>query len=44
MWAEGPGPDSEHGHYNNMADDVYTRVGCGLFVNGDEVTVTQDFD
>lgn len=38
MWDEGPGG----GHYENMSGD-YTEVGCGIFVNGNEVTVTHDF-
>ena len=38
FWAEGP----KGGHYQNIAGP-YTEIGCGLFVNGDEVTLTQDF-
>ena len=38
MWAEGPGG----GHYDNMTGD-YTKIGCGIAVNGDQVTVVQDF-
>jgi hypothetical protein len=38
MWNEGPGG----GHYDNMTG-AYTQLGCGIFVNGDEVTVTQDY-
>ena len=37
MWAEGPGG----GHYENMRGP-YTLVGCGVFVNGMEITVVQD--
>jgi uncharacterized protein YkwD len=38
MWDEGPdGP-----HRRNIAGP-YTEVGCGIFVNGDEVTVVQAF-
>ena len=36
MWAEGKGG----GHYRNLTGR-YTTVGCGVFVNGDEVTVVQ---
>jgi uncharacterized protein YkwD len=38
MWAEGPGG----GHYENMKGD-YTELGCGIFVEGDAVTVVQDY-
>jgi uncharacterized protein YkwD len=38
MWAEGPGG----GHYENMRGR-YTQLGCGVFVNGLEITVVQDF-
>jgi len=38
MWAEGPGG----GHYENMRGP-YTQLGCGVFVNGNEITVVQDY-
>ena len=38
MWAEGPGG----GHYANMRGP-YSRIGCGVFVNGTEITVVQNF-
>jgi uncharacterized protein YkwD len=38
FWDEGP----QGGHHQNMAGP-YTQIGCGLFVNGDEVTVAQEF-
>jgi hypothetical protein len=38
MWQVGPGGE----HYEIIAG-AYTQVGCGIFVNGSEVTVTQDF-
>lgn len=38
MMAEGPGG----GHYENIIGN-YTEIGCGIFVNGKEVTVVQDF-
>ena len=38
MWAEGPGG----GHYENMRGP-YTQLGCGVFVNGVDITFVQDF-
>ena len=38
MWKQGEGGT----HYRNLAGN-YTEVGCGIFVNGDEVTVVQAF-
>ena len=38
MWANGPAT----GHYDVLAG-AFTQVGCGIFVNGSEVTVVQDF-
>jgi hypothetical protein len=38
MYAQGPAG----GHYRNMMGD-HTEVGCGIFLNGDEVTVVQAF-
>jgi len=38
MWAEGRGG----GHYENMRGP-YTQVGCGIFINGNEITVVQAF-
>jgi len=38
MWAEG----AKGGHYHNMTGP-YSELGCGVFVNGDEVTVVQAF-
>jgi len=38
LWGEGPsGP-----HYQNIVGP-YTQVGCGAYVNGNEVTVATDF-
>lgn len=44
MWNEGPGSDySKHGHYINMTNTSYTKVGCGFhFANG-SLWVNQDF-
>lgn len=38
MWQVGPGGE----HYDIMAGD-FSEIGCGVAVNGAEVTVTQDF-
>ena len=38
MWKQGEGG----AHYRNLVG-AYTEVGCGIFVNGDEVTVVQAF-
>jgi hypothetical protein len=38
FWREGPGG----AHYRNMTGR-YSEIGCGIFVNGDEVTMTQEF-
>src|SRR5262245_53933152 len=37
MWAEGPGG----GHFENIRGP-YTHIGCGVFVNGNEITVVQN--
>lgn len=43
FYAEGPGTDySQHGHYINMMG-TYKTLGVGLFVQGDMVTVVEDF-
>jgi uncharacterized protein YkwD len=38
MWQVGPGGD----HYDIMAG-AFSEIGCGIAINGSEVTVTQDF-
>ena len=38
MWAEGPGG----GHFENMRGP-YKELGCGVFVNGPEITYAQEF-
>lgn len=38
MWEQGEGG----AHYRNLVGN-YAEVGCGIFVNGDEVTVVQAF-
>ena len=38
MWRVGPG-----GEHYDILSGPYTEVGCGIFVNGAEMTVAQDF-
>lgn len=38
MWAEGPSGS----HYQIMTGK-YAQVGCGIYTNGNEVTISQDF-
>ena len=38
MWKSGPNGE----HYDIMVGN-FTQIGCGIFVNGAEVTVAQDF-
>lgn len=38
MWAEGP----TGSHYKVLTGN-YTQVGCGVFMNGSEVSISQDF-
>jgi len=38
IWREGPGG----GHYENL-HGPYSVVGCGVFINGNEVRVVQHF-
>jgi uncharacterized protein YkwD len=38
MWGEGPGG----GHYENIRG-AYTELGCGIYVDGNSVTVVQDY-
>jgi len=38
MWAEGPSGS----HYQIMTGK-YVQVGCGIYMNGNEVTISQDF-
>ena len=38
MWREGPGGE----HYDIIVGD-YTQVGCGVFVQGDQVAVLEAF-
>jgi hypothetical protein len=44
MWAEGPGPFAQHGHYDNMSSTSYTQVACGFTTLSDgSVWAAQDF-
>lgn len=38
FWSEGPGG----GHYENMIGP-WSQIGCGVYINGDEITVIQNF-
>lgn len=42
MWDEGPGDGAAHGHYNTIVGP-YTKLGCGVSIQGDETTVTMDY-
>jgi uncharacterized protein YkwD len=39
MWKQG----NDGAHYRNLVGN-YSQLGCGVFVNGDEVTVVQAFN
>ena len=39
FWAEGP----SGGHYQNIADNQCTQLGCGFGINGQNVTYTTEF-
>lgn len=44
MWAEGPGPFAQHGHYINMSSTQYTKVFCGFYDLGNgKFWSAQDF-
>jgi hypothetical protein len=38
MWAEGPS-----GSHYQILIGAYTQIGCGIYTNGSEVNVSQDF-
>jgi hypothetical protein len=42
FWSEGPGSGDAHGHYNNMIGN-YGTLGCGIYHEGDDYTIIQDF-
>lgn len=44
MWNEGPGtPYSAHGHYINMTNTSYTKVGCGIHHENGSLWINMDF-
>lgn len=44
MWNEGPGTDfSKHGHYINMTNKTYKKVGCGFSVKEGSIWINMDF-
>ena len=43
MFDEGPGPGEAHGHYTNMMNAQYTRVGIGLIEVQGQLYLTNDF-
>jgi hypothetical protein len=42
FFAEGPGTGDAHGHYNNMIGP-YATLGCGIYVQGQQITIVQDY-
>ena len=44
MWNEGPGSDySKHGHYTNMTNSGYRKVGCGFAFASGSLWINMDF-
>ncbi len=43
MFDEGPGPGEPHGHYTNMMNPAYKRVGVGLLMVSGSLYLTNDF-
>jgi hypothetical protein len=43
MFDEGPGAGEAHGHYTNMMDTTFTKVGIGLLEVGEALYLTNDF-
>ena len=43
MFNEGPGAGHEHGHYMNMMNPLFRRVGVGLATVDGELYLTNDF-
>ena len=39
FWAEGPGG----AHHENMRDPRWRRVGCGIYIEGSQATLAQEF-
>jgi hypothetical protein len=43
VFDEGPGAGEAHGHYENIMNPQFTRVGVGLLEVGDKLYLTNDF-
>ena len=43
MFDEGPGPGEKHGHYRNMMNPKFRRVGIGLLEVNGKLYLTNDF-
>ena len=43
MFDEGPGPGEAHGHYENIMNAQYRRMGAGLLEVGENLYLTNDF-
>jgi hypothetical protein len=43
MFAEGPGQGEAHGHYMNMMNSQFTRLGVGLLEINGSLYLTNDF-
>lgn len=43
MFNEGPGAGAAHGHYTNMMNPKYKRVGVGLYSVNNKLYLTNDF-
>jgi uncharacterized protein YkwD len=44
MWNEGPGTGAAHGHYNNIVNPAFHRLGVGLVLDGSgRLYFTNDF-
>jgi len=44
MWDEGPGTGAAHGHYNNLVNPAFTRLGVGLVLDATgRLYFTNDF-
>jgi hypothetical protein len=44
MWSEGPGSDySKHGHYTNMTNPKYAKLGCAYDFRQGSLWINMDF-
>jgi uncharacterized protein YkwD len=43
MYAEGPGTGQAHGHYNNIMNGQFARIGVGLLEVAGKLYLTNDF-